>query len=284
MFAKLLKHDSKAILKHWWLGAAACLILALVGGFSYRISLVDYTKYDVFVGVATAIHVLARLGLFLFPLFTSILIIIRYYKHFFTDEGYLTFTLPVRKNTLLNSKIVTAIIFTIVSNIVRYLSLFVIVLIGDPKLIHSEDFLFEVSPLGGIVSSIFFGYGTLADYVREAGSYAVVSGILIILIILMAYIVEILFIYGCITLAASLVKKHKVLTAIGIYYGTTSILSVVLTILSIFGLFSVYDIGANLDFKIATLVLCAVLGCMIMVCGAIYLLLTALLHKKLNLE
>ena len=284
MFTKLLKHDSKAILKHWWLGAAACLILALVGGFSYRISLVEYTKYEMVVGIAEVIHVLTVMGLFLFPLFTSILIIIRYYKHFFTDEGYLTFTLPVKKNTLLNSKIATAVLFTLGSNLVRFVSLFIILLIGNPKAIGTEDFLMELSPLSYVISSAFFGYGSLSEFTKDAGPYAVVCCVLAVLILFVSIVVEILFIYGCITLAASLVKKHKVLMAIGIYYGTTSILSVVLTILSIFGLFSVYDIGEYLNFKIAALVLCAVLGTMIMVCGALYLLLTALLHKKLNLE
>ena len=51
------------------------------------------------------------LSLFTACAVTLIFVFIRYYKNFFTDEGYLTFTLPVKRSTLLNAKTVNAMIW-----------------------------------------------------------------------------------------------------------------------------------------------------------------------------
>ncbi len=291
MFAKLLKHDTKAVFKYWWLGAAASLLLALLGGFCMKIANVDYTKYEILPILGSIGVSLTRLGIYLLPLFSTILLVVRYYKHFFTDEGYLTFTLPVRKNTLLDSKVATGFVFSVLSTCVCLLSLYIIILIGEPEVIGTEEFYYEYSSIGHSIMMICFGYDYNLRFLQALGSYAVPYVILIVLIAIASIIVQLLFIYGCITLASSIVKKHKVLTAIGIYYGASSVVAVVLAVLSVLGLFSSYTTFSMsyvsepaYDFRMTLLLLTGVFGCMLVVIGALYLLLTFLLDKKLNLE
>ncbi len=291
MFAKLLKHDTKAVFKYWWLGAAISLLIAVFGGFCYRVANVDYTKYEVLPTLGMVGVVVARIGLYLFPLFTTILIVVRYYKHFFTDEGYLTFTLPVKKITLLDSKIATAFIFSLMSSALSLLNLFVIILIGNPEIIGTEEMAFEFSAFGWFFFMAIFGVDSFSSFLASTDSFAVSYIILLVLISAATVVVQTLFIYACITLAASIVKKHKVLTAVGLYYGASSLVSSLFMIFMIWGLFSTYnttDITESLNktesMWFTLLLFVGVLGVLLAVIGALYLLLTFLLDKKLNLE
>ncbi|MBQ2943281.1 MAG: hypothetical protein IJD93_01085 [Ruminococcus sp.] len=291
MFAKLLKHDVKAVFKYWWLGAGISIIVAIFGGFCMKIANVDYTKYEILPTLGMIGVVLTRIGLYLFPLFTTILVVVRYYKHFFTDEGYLTFTLPVKKNLLLDSKIATSFIFSFMSSVLSYLNLFLIMLIGNPEIIGTDEMAYEFSTFGWLLTMGIFGVDSFADFLDSTSSFAVPYIILLVLIAVAAVIVQTLFIYACITLASSIVKKHKVLTAVGLYYGASSVVTFLLLVFMILGVFSTYnttEITEGLSevesFWFTLLMFVGVLGVLLAVISALYLLLTYLLDKKLNLE
>lgn len=291
MFAKLMKHDTKAVFKYWWLAAVVSLLLALLGGFCMKIANVDYTKYEILPTLGMIGVVITRIGLYLFPLFTTFLIVVRYYKHFFTDEGYLTFTLPVKKVTLLDSKIATSFIFSLMSSVLSYLNLFLIMLIGNPEIIGTDEMTYEFSIFGLFLAMGIFGVDSFADFLDSTSSFAVPYIILLVLIAVAAIIVQTLFIYACITLASSIVKKHKVLTAVGLYYGASSIVTFLLLVFMIWGVFSTYDTAEITEGLSKTeslwftfLLFVGVLGVLLVVIGALYLLLTYLLDKKLNLE
>ncbi|MBQ8000068.1 MAG: hypothetical protein IJ298_02485 [Ruminococcus sp.] len=291
MFTKLLKHDTKAVFKYWWLGAAISVLVAIFGGFCMKIANVDYTKYEVLPTLGMVGVVVTRIGLYLFPLFTTILIVVRYYKHFFTDEGYLTFTLPVRKTTLLNSKIATSFVFSVMSSALSCLNMFLIILIGNPEIIGTEDMAYEFSYFGWLFSMALFGVDSFAEFLNSSYSFAVPYIILLVLIAVAWVVVQALFIYACITLASSIVKKHKVLTAVGLYYGASSFVFFLFMIFMYWGLFSTYDttditesLSKNESLWFTLLLFVGVLGVLLVVIGALYLLLTYLLDKKLNLE
>ena len=89
MFAKLLKYDVLSVWKYWWIMALCSLPLSAIGGVCVLIDNADYTQYNALQEVAILGIVLTVLGLFLLPLLTQILVFMRFYKHFFTDEGYL---------------------------------------------------------------------------------------------------------------------------------------------------------------------------------------------------
>lgn len=95
MFAKLLKYDLRAVFKYWWMAAVASAIIAALGGICISIVNVDYTKYGALQTIATLGIVLAVIGIVIFFTLSEILVLVRFYKNFYSDEGYLTFTLPV---------------------------------------------------------------------------------------------------------------------------------------------------------------------------------------------
>ena len=57
---------------------------------------------------------------------TVLFIAIRFYKNFYTDEGYLMFTLPVNSKSLITSKLISAFLWTILSSAIVLGSLFLI--------------------------------------------------------------------------------------------------------------------------------------------------------------
>lgn len=57
---------------------------------------------------------------------TTIFLFVRFYKNLLTDEGYLMFTLPVKTNQLVQSKLLTATVFSIVNIAVIGLSIFLV--------------------------------------------------------------------------------------------------------------------------------------------------------------
>lgn len=275
MFSKLLKYDSKAVFKYWWIGALSSVVIAILGGVCIQIVDVDYTQYELIPILAGIGIFFSVLGVALLPFFTMILVIVRYYKHFFTDEGYLTFTLPVKKTALLDSKVVTTFIFSFTSAVLTLLNVLVMLAVGLPEGFF-DPFLWK---------NIFRGIGEIYS---EFGIYGVPYTILAVLILAVSTVLQTLFIFVCITLAASIAKKHKVLAAIGIYYGASLVTSFVIQILAFGGVSTVFTLISELAVnpsKLAVLfILLGVFGILTVLVSALYLFMLYLLDKRLNLE
>ena len=105
MLKKLLRYDFKSVLRYWWIAAVSTVGLALVGGWSISVFENQKQLPEMLYVVATLAAIVAVLGGVAFAIMTVILLFSRFYKNFFTDEGYLTFTLPVTRTSLLNSKL-----------------------------------------------------------------------------------------------------------------------------------------------------------------------------------
>ncbi len=275
MFAKLLKYDTRAVFKYWWIGAVASLFIAVMGGVCIQIVDIDYTEYEVIKVLASIGLIFAIIGITLLPFFTLILVIVRYYKHFFTDEGYLTFTLPVKKTSLLDSKVATTFLFSFAALLVTILNAFVMLSVGIP-----EDFL------NPNMWEKFFDI--IGEIYKVFGAYGIPYTLLAILIISLSTVVQALFIFVCVTLAAVIAKKHKVLMAIGLYYGINMILSFGLQIMAYGGIYTVFSLVSQLpaeEAKLAVLLLMVgTLGLIVLAISAMYLFMLYLLDKRLNLE
>lgn len=108
MLKKCLKYDFKASLLIWCILSAAVLVMSTPGGFAIRamnnnakgavatVSMLVIVVYYI-LGV---IYLVAGIGLGIY----------RFYQSFRTDEAYLTFTLPVKRKTLLHSKLLSTLI------------------------------------------------------------------------------------------------------------------------------------------------------------------------------
>ena len=225
MFKKLLRYDIKAISRFWWIGAVVSLGSGFVGALLMRgfIEVIDSDSYDPFVELFAIFGMIAALfcilAMVLSFFLTTVLVFARFYKHLFTDEGYLTFTLPVSRSSILLSKTVNAVIWFSLHSVVLVVSFLLFFLIVIPP---EEGAFFLSFEAFKFIGDLFVGAwetvgGWLIVYILEA-----------LIFFLFSTLFSISLIHFCIAFASSLVKKAKVLVAIGIYYAVSSVQSMIL--------------------------------------------------------
>ena len=275
MLKKLLKYDIRAIFKYWWILAVSSVGLSLVGGMCLY-ALMNFEDNDpnaIMILVAVLGIVATVIGLSAFLIVTEILIYVRFYKNFFTDEGYLTFTLPVKRSQLLNSKLIVTVGASLATILVLIVDVIMVFAIGAPDSFNSEFW----KSLGWI-----FG-----EVTKSLGIYAIIYALEILLIGVLLGLSSILLLYICITLASIIVKKAKVIAAIGIYYGAYSAVTFAAQLIYVFGLMFIGGTFSNLPEAAMTgtvaLILLVLLAFVAALCVALYLLEYYLLDKKLNL-
>ncbi len=276
MFAKLLKYDLRAVFKHWWIAAAVSVLVSALGGVCISIANVSYTSYDALQTIAILGIVLSVIGIVLFYVLSELLVLIRYYKNFYSDEGYLTFTLPVSKASLLNSKLLMSIIVFVVSTVVLFLDIGIMLMVGYADEIF-KPFFWEQT------------FAVIADIIRVLGGYTAVYIIEGLIALLVLWIFTALAIFLCITVASMLVHKHKVLAAVGIYYIATGVISGLIEVLILrFSFYHIIEKIVELQRvpclnSVAFLLLggIAVAG---IASALLYMLHVWLLERKLNLE
>lgn len=115
MLWKLLKYDFRAMWKSFALVWPAALVLALVNHFTlpYDEGVVEANE------LLTMVLIIAFVSV-LFAMFVAVMIFViqRFYKGLLGDEGYLMHTLPVRPWQLVLSKLICAVVTSVVSMVV----------------------------------------------------------------------------------------------------------------------------------------------------------------------
>ena len=271
MFRKLLKHEFLAT--RGLLGTLTCaaLFLSIPGGAVLRllINLIQNEQAN------DTMQSLGIIGLF-FSLFFIMLALVaytlgvqiylcwRFYKHKFTDEGYLTFTLPVTCTQIYLSSYVSILLWTLISGLVVLLSMNLIALIGAGEYILEQETLREI---GVVLEQMLTAYDQIAEPILLCTA--------VILTVLSAPAIPMV----CITLGAVLAKKHKILMAFVMYYAITTVLSFIQSVLTVF-LGLVLDSDPILYFNLSTLLPC-VLSAGLAVGGSV--LSIWLTRHKLNL-
>lgn len=278
MLRKLLKYDFKAVIKLWAIGALAVLVLSVGGGLCLQILQSDRPFHGMIDLAAILGAFLSYIGILAFSILTFILLAVRFYKNFFTDEGYLTFTLPVKLHSLINSKLILVLVMELLTVIVIAAALFIFISVGI-----GADF----ESMG-----LFFGsLGQLFDSIREAGylGWAILYILEVLLISFFTSLFGLLFLHCCITFGAVIAKRAKVIAAIAVYYAASSIFSMVLGIFMVFGItaYTVWLSGTTLTetqtLQIVALTLFGIAALQAMLCSLLYTLQYRLLDRKLNL-
>lgn len=221
MFSKLLKHDFISVGRIWWIAALSVLGISVAGGFGLADIIIHAEDYDYFpigiFGVMMTYMVFVAFGII-----TTVLLFIRYFKNFFTDEGYLTFTLPVKRSTLYWSKTVNSFIWQCLTGLVVFLSLFIV-------------FLISPSPEESYLNFAAFLFYTVKDLIASLylsiGFWLYVYALLILVLIILYYLFSAMLVELCITVGAIIVKRAKVLVAIGLMYGISGVISTVSTLM-----------------------------------------------------
>lgn len=280
MLRKLLKYDFKSVFKFWWIAALISTALSTLGGFCLKVikdatsEFVTIQPPMVLLVSSWLMFILAILALSVFAVLTAIMIYVRFYQNFFTDAGYLTFTLPVKRTLHLNSKLIMGFVtqfattFTIIVNICLMLGI----------AFAEEIFTKEVWDAVVKDVKVFF---------KELEWDSVVFIIEIILISVLVSLFNILFTYACITFASTITKRAKIITAVGIYYGASGLLSFVIQMLYLFGSTTVIDFidkqPDNMASIILILIALIVLLFVASVCALLYTFEHWMLERKLNL-
>ena len=269
MLQKLLKYDFKFIFRYWVIGALISLVMSLAGGGCIILLSSDKDLPTPVDTAAILIIVMVVISFIAFLILSLILTFIRFYKNFFSDEGYLTFTLPVKTSTLLASKTIVGVAATVSTTLVMVLDLFLMLWIGIGNDVPRE------------IGELF------ADAYRAIGPVLTLYIIEGLLVFLAGVVFTVLFTYACITFASIITKKARVITAIGIYYGANSVITFLKQMFFIFG---VQSLGTWLgplsedSIKLSVaLLLFALIAFVTMFCGLMYLLDRYMLDRKLNL-
>ena len=278
MMKKLLKYDLRAIFKYWWIVALSSLGLSFIGGISLRIitnmpSDIEDGKVFVFLFAMLGM-ILTVIGISAFLISAEIFVFVRLYKHFFSDEGYLTFTLPVKRRDLLNSKIISGLIVNIATFAVVAVDISIILFIG-----------IDFETIQKIGDAVFWFIGAAMEAVGVLCiAYILEAIVLILCISVMSY----LLVSICITFAAVIAKKYKIFAAIGIYYIASAVVSFVGQFALMFGSVALAGIFSNIPegsvLGVGALMLLSVSLLASAICVCLYSLELHMLDKKLNLS
>lgn len=275
MLKKLLKYDFKAILKYWWIAAISSIVLSFGGGWCITVFASEKELPTALYIVATLLIIVVVLGLLVFSILSVIFIFSRFYKNFFTDEGYLTFTLPVKRGQLLNSKLISST----VTMILTYLVLIIDIVIMLVFALKDEIF-----------SKVFWDNFRLIaqDMLDTLGIYFYAYTLEAVILAVLLVVFSTLFLFCCITIGSIITKKAKVITSIGIYYAANSVFSFVVQMFWLFGIAGLEHWTLNMENeKLFGLLALIMLGSILFIsifCGLIYSIQYWMLDRKLNLS
>lgn len=122
MLSKLIKYDLKAVSPVLLAIHGAVLILSLLGHFF--MSLLHIRPFDTIFSSVYTVTLLTAIGAV--ALATIIYLGMRYHRNLYTDEGYLTNTLPVTANCHVLSKYLCGVLWTFLDAAVILLSVFIL--------------------------------------------------------------------------------------------------------------------------------------------------------------
>ena len=278
MLRKLLKYDFGAVIKLWCIGALAVLVLAMGGGFCQRILNSGRELHGIIDLTANMGMLLSALGILAFSVLTLIFLALRFYKNFFTDEGYLTFTLPVKLHKLINAKLILIFTVMFMTGLLLYLASFLGEVIGSENYFETLQYRFD-----NIKETV--------DYLQKGGylGWAVLYIVELVGIGFFMTLFNYLFLFCCITFGSIVAKRAKVAASIGIYFGANFVFSIVVAIFMSFGIsaFILWVGTAKLTetqgMQIAAAVMFGIMALMAMLCSLLYTLQYRLLDRKLNL-
>lgn len=146
---------------------------------------------------------------------TVIVGMVRFYQGMYTNEGYLSHTLPVKPEQHIFAKLLTSVIFCLGGLLAMFLS-FMIITAGDVNI--------------EIFKAFFYLLGKFFNEFGVNGGLYIAEGILF----LCTYVLFVfLKLYCCISVG-QLVKRKKILLAFGVFFGIYVVKQIIGTIFAIF--------------------------------------------------
>ena len=285
MFIKGLKYEFRAVarvvmpmlivlLAAAFLMSASFVLDGRVFHFSQAVTEYENSEtQELITGIFMMLEMFLGMGLYFLVIAISIavfaLIVYRFYVSFFTDEGYLTFTLPLTIKQHLWIKLVSMFIWYALASVTAILAVFII-------LIGAEIGYGDVLPS---IPQAIDAFREIFSLVGSEFGMNVLHALLMILCLLGVSVLQCLLIYFSIALGSMLVKKHRLIASIVTIFVVDGILSSVISI--IFMIIGVVSLTVSFVFLITL-----ILALLLIVAANIgtYLGTVYILEKKLNLD
>ncbi len=258
MLGKLMKYEFKATGRTFLPLFGALLVVSIIS----RIFISLRFQTPTVIGVALSIFLIVAV-------FVIVLIITlqRFYKNLLTNEGYLMFTLPVKTDSIIWSKLITASVWNILSFIVVALAISIMA-------ITEIDLAACFLDINKLIQNVDISGGTTAAFIVE-----------FIVFVLSSLLSGILTFYACMSLSL-LVNKHRVL----ISFAAFLVINTIGQILSAVGVAVIMHTNlpaAFMSWDPITLIHAGALACIFLnvAVGVIFYFLSRyMLKNKLNLE
>ncbi len=219
MLGKLYKHDFKAMARVQVPLLLALVALTILGAIAARLE--GLRQASASSGLLN--FVFGMLGLFAFMavwaflVVSAVLIFQHYYKTVLSDEGYLTHTLPMGPGQILGAKLLSAFTWFVLQMLALILCLTLFLVFGFSN-------YFEMVFSGELFHAFVHSFRELS---RVWNGWHTVIFTEALLLILSAGVNSILLIYLCLTAGGIVAHKHKVLSAIGLFFVISIIVNIV---------------------------------------------------------
>lgn len=204
MLKKLLRHDMRTVGR-----AVAPLLLVVALSSAVVLMLTPLLNLNIpgaastFISVTMTLFIIVNaICAILCPFLTLVLCAVSFYRSVFTDQGYLTLTLPVKRSSLLASKFIVTVIWCAISSVLSALALTAFgVEIG-------AVFFDDVAWLGTIIIGVFSIFARNRVYLLISLAVYMVSSTLF----------SIAAMFLAVAAGSTLVQKHRGIAIIGFYY------------------------------------------------------------------
>ena len=267
MVKKLIKYDFASYLRLLLPVQLVLIGIAALSRFVQLFEAKDSTVYDI---VFTSSVILYAIAIAASILVTIIVALVRFYQGMYTNEGYLSHTLPVTPTQHIFSKLIVSLLFEIGTALAIFISVCVITL-GD---VNIE--LFKA------------GFFLLGKFFETFNANAALYIVEFIIMLIVSSAAGLMMLYFCISVG-QLAAKKKILLAVGVYFGLYFISQIFSTILII-----IVTVNPEMMEKIAEWIvknitafyhisMCS--GILLsLILGAVYFLITRwIMSRKLNL-
>lgn len=219
MLSKLIKYDFKALSRVLWptmaAVAGATLIAALC--FLFDSKTIENANGGLIQFLAAMLAIIMVLAIIAAAFLVFFVICAHFYRNLMTDQGYLTFTLPVKTSEILWSKLITAMFWTLISTAVVFLC---VLLFAGVSASGSKNGMQILGDLTDGVRQLFGVFGAKSALLTVEFILLALAG--------MAY--SILHIYLALVIGGVVSHKHKILAGIGFYFVISIIVSVITSI------------------------------------------------------
>ncbi len=231
MLGKLIKHEFKATARLFI--PIFILVTAITVAVRFLADILHDINYDgtksgeIFSMIIAFIFGAALvIGIICLILSGPAVSLYRFYKNVYTDEGYLTNTLPVKPVSILASKLITGIVWTIISGVIVALCYCIFVT-------SSKISLFTVD-YDDINNSAYIS--ALFDFISD-NIWFIISFMIFGLI---SVIMSISSVYVSVSIG-NLVNRHKVLISLVVYFCLTIVLGMAIGIILVLAGTDIYE-------------------------------------------